>query len=76
MILVIIFITIAAVIIETPYLIRKNYKKELLTFAVLLIVGDTLFIMKSLNKEIGNPFDYLSMFYKWFTNLLLKLFKF
>lgn len=74
-ILGILTITIGIIVLELPYLFKKRLKRELWVFSVLMIFAVVLSIAKSLNMSIPNPFDWLTIILKPFTNLILNAFQ-
>ena len=57
---------VAAVIvyIEVPSLRKKQYKKELIVFSILLTLGVGLGVVNSFGIKIPNPTDLLTFIYK------------
>nr|WP_226666981.1 hypothetical protein [Metabacillus litoralis] len=52
------------VMAEVPSLIRKQEKKQLWVFGILLILGVGLSIANALNVHIPNPLEALIFFYQ------------
>ncbi len=71
----IVLAAIGIAIYEVPSMIKRNLKKELWVFSVLLIIGVTLSIIESLNVEIPNPMDWLTIIYKPFSDIFLRILK-
>ncbi|MEK3886188.1 hypothetical protein [Bacillus sp. FSL K6-3431] len=71
-ILVIVAVIIA---IDVPPLLRKNLKKELWIFSILLLFGTALSIVQVLNIKIPNPLDWIAAIYKPLSDMIEKLLK-
>lgn len=56
--------------IEIPNLLKKNLKREFWLFSILLLIGTVGSILKSLNVNLPNPFDFLTAVYKPFSDFL------
>ncbi|ULL14853.1 hypothetical protein DVH26_10590 [Paenibacillus sp. H1-7] len=52
-------ITAVFIVIEIPSLVRKQWRRELVTFFVLLFLGAGLSIALSLRVQIPNPLDWI-----------------
>lgn len=65
---------IAAVIlwIEVPPLLEKKYKKELLVFSILLLIGVGLGIALGFGLPVPNPYDLLSYLFKPLNDLITR----
>lgn len=74
-ILGILTVAIGITLYEVPSLLERNLKKELWVFSILLIFGVVLSIINSLNIDIPNPLDWLTVIYKSFTDLILCILK-
>ncbi|WZL73327.1 hypothetical protein QBE52_00900 [Clostridiaceae bacterium 35-E11] len=74
-IVAILIVAIVMVLYEVPTLIKSNANKELWTFFILLIFGVILSIMESLQRNIPNPFHWLTAIYEPFTKLLWNVLK-
>lgn len=72
-ILGILIVAIGIVLYEVPSLIKRKLKRELWVFFILLIVGVILSIAESLNLDMPNPADWLTIIYKPFTDLMLSI---
>lgn len=60
---------------EVPSLIKNKLTKELWVFFILLVFGVVLSIINSLNINIPNPADWLTVIYKPVSKLILDIFK-
>ncbi|MGB5944721.1 hypothetical protein [Paenisporosarcina sp.] len=49
---------------EVPPLLKKQQKKELLVFSILLLFGVALSIFFTVSKSIPNPLDYITFIFK------------
>ncbi|MBM7602414.1 sensor histidine kinase regulating citrate/malate metabolism [Metabacillus crassostreae] len=67
----IISVGLVIVMAEVPSLIRKQEKKQLWVFAILLILGVGLSIAKTLNVHIPNPIDALIFFYQPISDVVM-----
>lgn len=56
--------------IEVPSLLRKNLRKELWVFSILLLFATGLSIAKRLHVKIPNPLDWIAAVYKPFSDAL------
>lgn len=56
---------------ETPYLIKKRMIKELLFFAVILLIGVILSILQALKIPIPNPLDWIIAIFKPIGDIVL-----
>lgn len=74
-ILGILIVAIGIVLYEVPSLIKRKLKKELWAFSILLVFGVFLSIIESLNIDIPNPSDWLTIIYSPFNNLLDSILK-
>ncbi|PAB56351.1 hypothetical protein [Anaeromicrobium sediminis] len=74
-ILGILTVAIGMTLYEVPSLVERNLKRELWVFFILLIFGVILSIAESLNLDIPNPSDFLTVIYKPFTDFILNIFK-
>lgn len=63
-------VTIA--LIEVPALLKKNRKKELRVFSILLVLGIGLSISQSLDVRIPNPLDWIAVVYKPLSDLIFQ----
>lgn len=61
---VVLIATALIIIIEVPSLLRKQLRKELWMFSILLLIGTGLSIAQSLQVDIPNPLDLLTIVYK------------
>lgn len=61
---VVLIVTALIIIIEVPSLLRKQLRKELWMFSILLLIGTGLSIAQSLQVDIPNPLDLLTIVYK------------
>lgn len=52
------------IVIEVPALWKKNLKKEIQAFSVLLLFGAGLSIAQILRMKIPNPLDWITTLYK------------
>ncbi len=68
-------VTIAIIIIEVPSLRRRQLRKELWVFSIMLLFGVGLSIAKSLQVKIPNPVDWIIVVYKPLSDALLGLLK-
>ncbi|MGO4270332.1 hypothetical protein AB4Z22_10860 [Paenibacillus sp. TAF58] len=71
----IVAVTIAIIMIEVPSLRRKQLRKEIWIFSILLLFGLGLSIAKSLQVKIPNPVDWITVVYKPLSDALLALLK-
>jgi len=65
--------TILIAMIEIPYLLKNNLKRELWIFLVLLLLGTIGCILKSLHLYLPNPFDLMIIIFRPFSKLLFGL---
>ena len=65
--------TILIAMIEIPYLLKNNLKRELWIFIVLLLIGTTGWILKSLHLYLPNPFDLMIVMFRPLSVLLFGL---
>lgn len=68
-------ITIGIILYEVPSLLKRNLKRELWVFSILLIIGVILSIFKNLDIGIPNPFDWITVVYKPLTNIIFSILK-
>lgn len=68
-------VTIAIIIIEVPSLRRRQLRKELWVFSIMLLFGVGLSIAKSLQVKIPNSVDWITVVYKPLSDALLGLLK-
>ena len=60
-----ILLVVAAIcLFEVPPLLKKQQKKELLVFSILLLFGVALSIFFAIDKAIPNPLDYITFIFK------------
>ena len=71
----ILLVSAAILWIEVPPLLEKKYKKELLVFSILLVIGVGLSITLALEKPIPNPFDLLTFIFKPLNDVISLLLK-
>ncbi|MGG0655454.1 hypothetical protein [Rummeliibacillus pycnus] len=71
----ILLIAVAILWIEVPPLLEKKYKKELLVFSILLVIGLGLSITLALEKPIPNPLDLLTFIFKPLDDVISLLLK-
>ncbi len=71
----IIAVTIAIFMFEVPSLRRKQLRKELWVFSILLLFGSGLSVALSLHMKIPNPLDLLIVVYKPLSDALFGLLK-
>lgn len=69
-ILGILAVAAAIFIIDAPDLLKRRLTKELWIFSFLLLLGTVLSILLSLNVELPNPLDWLTVIYRPFNDLL------
>ena len=62
-ILAVLVFGIVLCIVEIPKMRKDKLYRELWTFSVLLALGTTLAILKSLDVEIPNPSDFIAWVY-------------
>jgi glucan phosphoethanolaminetransferase (alkaline phosphatase superfamily) len=67
--------TVITCIIEIPAMLRDKLWRELITFSVLLCVGMILAFLKSLDLNLPNPSDWVSVIYSPFSDLLKNYFE-
>lgn len=60
---------------EIPKMLKSKSYKELWTFCILLALGVTLAILKSLNILIPNPSDWIAWVYSPVSDLMKELLK-
>jgi hypothetical protein len=70
-ILGILLIAIIILLIEVPPLLKAKRKKELWVFSILLLFATALSISKSLQVNIPNPLDWLTIIFKPFTDFIV-----
>ncbi|NLB81394.1 MAG: hypothetical protein GX800_07270 [Clostridiaceae bacterium] len=77
LIVILLVLNFAAIlcIVEVPKLLRSGLLKELLTFSLLLALGVSLSILKSLKVEIGNPSDLFAWIYSPLKGVMESLLK-
>lgn len=73
MILTVLLFDTAVCTIEIPKMLKKKLYRELWTFSVLLAIGTTLTIMKSLDLKIPNPNDLVMWVYSPFEGIFKSL---
>lgn len=66
----IITVGILIAVYEVPSLLRRNLKRELWIFSILLIFGVVLSILKNLRVDIPNPLDMVTIIYKPFSDFI------
>lgn len=71
----IIMVSIGITIYEVPNLLKKNSKKELVVFSILLILALALSIAEILYEDLPNPLDGITMIYKPVSDFLFDLLK-
>ncbi|MGX2959674.1 hypothetical protein JNUCC23_10480 [Peribacillus sp. JNUCC 23] len=71
----ILLIATVILLIEVPPLLEKKYKKELLVFSILLVIGVGLSIAQGLGKTIPNPMDLLTYMFKPLNDVIAHLSK-
>lgn len=64
MLLLLSFIFIAIIAIETPGLVRKRMWRELAAFSVLLLIGMVYSYGQMLDLPLPNPTDYIMAVFK------------
>lgn len=74
-ILGILTVAIGMVVYEVPSLIERKLKRELWVFSILLTFAVVLSIVESLNLEIPNPADWITVIYKPITDLIFGILK-
>ncbi len=63
------------VLIEVPTLLKKKLRKELWVFSLLLLFGVGLSIANSLQIDIPNPMDWITVVYKPVSDVVSGLLK-
>ncbi|MFJ7976797.1 hypothetical protein ACIQZI_14050 [Peribacillus sp. NPDC096379] len=71
----ILLIATVILLIEVPPLLEKKYKKELLVFSILLVIGVGLSIAQGVGKTIPNPMDLLTYMFKPLNDVIAHLSK-
>jgi len=71
----IIAIATAITLIEVPALRRNRHIKELWVFSLLLLFGTAISIAWVLHAQLPNPLDGLTIIYKPFYDILMRLLK-
>lgn len=56
-------ISIVMIVIEVPSLIKRNKRKELWTFSILLFAGLVLGITVSLGVDVQSPLEWIKIIY-------------
>ncbi|MCF6094967.1 hypothetical protein L1765_13455 [Microaerobacter geothermalis] len=69
----ILFIAGIIALIEVPSLLKKNLKKELWVFSILLFIGTGLSIVEGLQINLPNPLDWITIIYKPLSDLIFGL---
>lgn len=62
-------------ILEIPKMLNQKLYRELGTFTVLLGIGITLAILKSLDMKIPNPSDFVAWVYSPLTDIMKSFLK-
>jgi hypothetical protein len=77
LIVILLVLAFAAIlcIVEVPKLLRAKSSKELWVFSLLLALGVSLSILKSLKVEIGNPADLFAWIYSPLEGVMESLLK-
>lgn len=60
----------AICLFEVPSLLKKQQKKELLVFSILLLFGVALSIFFTVRNSIPNPLDYITFIFKPLNDLI------
>lgn len=66
----ILLVAICIIFYEVPNMLKKGLKKELWIFSILLIIGVILSIVESLDVDIPNPADLITIIYKPIIDLM------
>lgn len=74
-ILGILLIAAMIMLIELPTLLQNKWKKELWMFSLLLGMGVGLSIAESLEAEIPNPVDWITIAYKPLSDAIFSVLK-
>ncbi|WP_208591131.1 hypothetical protein [Gracilibacillus suaedae] len=74
-IIVVFLIGFILILLEVPSIWRREEKKELLVFSILLVIGIGLNVAKELNWNILNPLDVLIFIYKPISDFVMSLLK-
>lgn len=77
------FLSIVAVLVfavilcfvEIPMMLKTKLYKEIWVFCILIFLGVTLAILKSLNVKIPNPADWVTAFYSPISGLMKSILK-
>ncbi|CAG7644833.1 hypothetical protein PAESOLCIP111_04823 [Paenibacillus solanacearum] len=59
--------------IEIPSLVKRKLKKELVSFSLCLLLATGLSIAKSMQLQIPNPLDLVTVIYQPVSDLLFSL---
>ena len=59
--------------IEIPSLVKRKLKKELVIFSLCLLLATGLSIAKSMQLQIPNPLDLVTVIYQPVSDLLISL---
>jgi hypothetical protein len=66
---------IVVCVIEIPKMLKQKLIKELITFAIMLLLGTVIGVMKSLDVKVPNPSDFLTWVYSPVSDLMKSLIK-
>ena len=66
----ILLVAVTICLFEVPPLLKKQQKKELLVFSILLLFGVALSIFFTISKSIPNPLDYITFIFKPFSEVI------
>lgn len=60
-------------IFEIPKMLKQKQIKELITFAVLLLLGTAIIMLKSFDIPVPNPLDWIAWVYQPFKGIMQSL---
>lgn len=71
---VLVFATVLS-FIEVPKMLKSKSYREFWSFSILLLIGVTLAILKSLGVTLPNPSDWVAWVFSPISNLIKPIFK-
>lgn len=71
---VLVFATVLS-FVEVPKMLKSKSYKEFWSFSIILFIGVTLVILKSLGVQLSNPSDWVAWVFSPVSDLIKPIFK-
>jgi len=74
-VLVVVVFAVVLSFLEIPKMLRKKFYREFWSFSILLLIGVTLTILKSMDVPISNPSDWVAWVFSPVSDLIEPIYK-